>query len=304
MLLSSEDFSSFDICPRLATYSSTYAPLRVSVNWAMNTAIHTALETANPIAASDKLMELAARPGLDVDGRIYESVIHHSKLVELLATYLLSIERFEIPSPIPTNWGEFQPSSFLIPGNCLLRFVLCDRWFPEREQMERFSWRTTIDTSLTNLPMTIIPIVIGGMREGRRPSVWTQGFEHPQSNQIRILKRDGDQFSDNWRKVWREELSIKPIEWLKLMQDDGAFEGRVFSVVQPAPPDQPEVVDQVAQMAGEMGSMRQNRSNCYRFKPCPFLPACLSGKSPAQLGWIEKDSLTKSDDVILTPTIV
>ena len=130
MLLSSEDFSSFDICPRLHTYSSLYAPLRVSVTRAMNQAIQLALSTANPIAASDKLMELAARPGLDVEGRVYESAIHHSRLVELLSTYLLSIEKFSIPSPIPTSWGDFQPSSFLIPGNRLLRFVLCDRWSP------------------------------------------------------------------------------------------------------------------------------------------------------------------------------
>lgn len=287
MLLNSEDFAQHDICPRLRTYSARYESLRVSVNWAMNTAIHHALSTGSPIAASDKMMELAARPGLDVDSRPYEVAVHHSRLAELLSTYLLSIEKFEVPSPIPQKWGDFQPHSFLIPGNRLLRFVLCDRWGIDREQMERFSWRTAIDTTLTNLSMTIIAFVIGGMKEGRRASVWTQGFEHPQSGGIRILKRAGE-FSDNWQKVWREETSVKPIEWLKLMQDDGAFEGRVFSIVQ-GPPTV-DVTRQIEEMAAEItsNSLRQTRSNCYRFKPCSFLSACMQDKPPLQLGWVEK----------------
>ncbi len=304
MILTTEDFAQHDICPRLHTYSSTYAPLRISINAAMNQAIHLALETSNPSMASDRLMSLAANPGLDIDGQVYEAAIHHSRLVELLATYLLSIEKFSVPSPIPTKWGEFQPQSFLIPGNRLLRFVLCDRWSPEREQLERFSWRTAIDTAITGLPMTIIALVVGGMKEGRRASPWTVGFNHPQNSGLRILKRDGHLF-EGWQKVWREDSSVKPIEWLRIMQEDGALEGRVYAVQQDVPVNRNEVLAQVEEMAKEIksGSLRQTRSNCYRFRPCSFLPACLSAKSPAQLGWIEKDSAEKKEDARLTPTI-
>jgi hypothetical protein len=291
MRLSSEDFATHDTCARLETYSSRYEPLRLSINYALNQAIHAALSESSPIAASDKIMELAARPGLDVEGKVYEAAIHHSRLSELIATYLLSIEKFTVPESVTMPWGEFQPQSFLVPGNRLCRVVLCDRWTTEREQMERFSWRTAVDTAITGMPMVMIAVVIGGIRDGRRASAWTQGYLHPSNQQMRVLKRDGEQFGDNWRRVWREESDIKPLEWLKVMQQDGAFDSRVFSITQDVPRNRDEVLAQIEEMAREMGSMRQTRSNCYRFKPCPFLKACLSAKSPAELGWVEKDSL-------------
>lgn len=299
-MISTEDFVQFDICPRSQVFTSRYEPLRMSLNGVLNESLYAALSAGSPIAASDKLMELAARPGIEVESRsLYDSAIHHSRLVELLASYVLAVGSLSVPEPIACEWGDFQPRAFLTKDGRLRRVVLCDRWTPERELLERFSWRTAIDSAITNRPMIITALVIGKVQNGFRPSVWTTGYEHPMTREIRIQKREG-KFTENWRSHYRENTQIKALEWLRIMQEDGAFEGRVFSVTQN--PD-PSVLPQVAQMAREMGSMRQTRSSCYRFKPCPFLSACSQSKSPAQMGWIEKDSLVNLENDILTPTI-
>ena len=299
-MLNSEDFVQYDQCPRFHSYVSRYQPLRLSLNAALNDSLWTALSAGSPIAASDRLMELAARPGIEIESRsLYDSAIHHSRLVEVLASYVLAVGPLSVPEFLTCEWGEFQPRSFLTEDGRLRRVVLCDRWTPERELVERFSWRTAIDCAITNRPMIITALVIGRVQNGFRPSPWTQGYEHPMTGEIRVQKREG-RFADSWRSVYRESTSIKALEWLRIMQEDRAFEGRVFSVTQnPCP----EVLPQVAQMAREVGSMRQTRSSCYRFKPCPFLPACSQSKLPAQLGWVEKNSLVNQPHAILAPTI-
>jgi len=289
MLLSSEDFAQQDQCQAFHTYSARYQPFRVSLNYALNEALHTAFTSSNPSHAPDRFMALATTPGIDADSKgLYESIIHHSRLVEVLATYLLAVEKVETIQPISCDWGEFQPRSFLTSDGRLRRIVLCDRWTPDREKMEKFSWRTAADCAVTNRPMLITAIVIGGVRSGLRPSPWTQGFQHPQNGGVRVQKRDGESFGENWRTVFREQTDLKPLDWLRIMQNDGAFEGRVFTCTEDVPVNRDEVLAEMKRMAGEMGATRQTRSACYRFKPCPFLPACSQGKSPAQLGWIEK----------------
>ena len=292
--MNTEDFSQHDQCQAFHTYSSRYEPLRVSLNYALNESLHAAFVANNPSHAPDKFMSLATTPGIDLDSQgLYTSIIHHSRLVELIATYIIAVEKTEVPSPITCEWGEFQPRSFLLPDGRLRRVILCDRWTAEREKMERFSWRTAADCAVTNRPMVLTAIVIGGIRAGLRTSPWTQGFIHPKNGIPRILKREGE-FNDNWRAVYREQTDIKPLEWLKLMQQDGAFEGRVFSVTEDVPKDREAVLEHLSVMAGEMGSTRQTRSSCYRFRPCPYLPACSTYQSPAQLGWVEKTSLIET----------
>ena len=218
----------------------------------MNESLYAAFAGNNPAFAAQKMMSLAANPGIDIDAKnLYESVIHHSRLVELIATYALSVGNCEVPSPISMKWGEFQPKSFLMAMVDLRRLVLVDRWSKDRENLERFSWRTAADTAITNRPMVITAIVIGGVRAGLRPSVWTQGYEHPANKGIRIERREGE-FNDNWRMVYREQTSLKPVEWLREMQNDNAFEGRVFSFTEDVPRNRQEVLDHLAVMAEEI----------------------------------------------------
>ena len=155
--------------------------------------------------------------------------------------------------------------------------------------MERFSWRTVADTTITNRPMVITAILIGSLRGNYRPSPWTQGFVHPQNGGIRIAKREG-KFIDSWEKVYREQSGLTSLEWLRIMQEDGVFPELVHSITEPPPKDRDHLLREMGQMASEMNSPnpRQTRSACYRFTPCPFLPACSTARSPAELGWAEK----------------
>lgn len=288
--MTTDDLFNHDRCKRFATWTNLYQPLRVSINYALNEAIHAALGASDPIRASEKMMALAANPGIDIaTDNLYTSVIHHSHLTELLATYLISVDKCSVPEPINTKWGTFQPRSFLTPDGRLRRIVLVDRWTPEREQVERFSWRTAADCAITNLPMLLNIIIIGGMRGGMRPSPWTLGYVHPQNGGVRVQRREGE-FGEGWKKVYREQASIKPLEWLRIMQSDGAFDGRVISIVEDVPKNRGEVLGQIERMAGEIGSLHQTRSACYRFTPCPFLSACASVQSPAKMGWVEKST--------------
>ncbi len=137
--------------------------------------------------------------------------------------------------------------------------------------------------------MVITAILIGSLRDGYRPSPWTQGYIHPQNGGIRIAKREG-KFSDSWDKTYREQSGLTSLEWLKIMQEDGVFAEVVHSIIENPPKDREQILREMGQMASEMSSphSRQTRSACYRFTPCPFLPACATSQSPATLGWAEK----------------
>ncbi len=289
-MISTEDFFEHDRCHRFGAWNRRYQPFRVSLNFGLNESLHAALSTGDAKRAPERILSLAANPGFDLSvPDVYSPAVHHSKLAELLATYLLSVDKCSTPPPLDMSWGQFQPRSFLLPDDRLRRIVLVDRWTPEREQLERFSWRTAADTSITNRPMLITAIVIGGARAGYRSSPWTTGYLHPQNGGLRVQRREGA-FGDGWQKVYREQTSIQPMEWLRVMQGDGAFEGRVVSVAEDVPRNRQEVLDQLAMMAGEIkaGSLRQSRSSCYRFTPCPFLMACGGAKMPPELGWFER----------------
>lgn len=291
--MTTEDFVDFDRCPTFHAYATRYQPLRVSFYFALNDGLNAALAANDPIRASERIMALAANPGIDHKGHnLYSAVVHHSHLAELLAAYVLSIESSPL-RPISMKWGEFQPQSFLLPDGRLRRILLVDRWTPEREQMERFSWRTAADTAITGRPMVITALVIGALREGLRPSGWTQAFIHPQNGGLRIAKRYGE-FSESWRKVYRESSGKSAKEWLGMMQSDKAFEDTVFSVTEDVPRNRADVLAQMEQMAHERKAQvpRQTRSACYRFTPCPFLSACTKACSPADLGWVERDGVS------------
>ena len=237
-------------------------------------------------------MNLAASPGVDFKSpALYSAVVHHSRLAELLSAYVLSVPSTPL-DPILMKWGDFQPQSTLLEDGRLRRIILCDRWTPEREQMERFSWRTAADCAITNRPMVITALIIGSLRDGFRPSPWTQGFLHPANGGLRIQKRDGN-FNDSWKKTYREQSGVNTMDWLKIMQQDEAFDGLVHTVVEPVW-DRAETLAHMEKMAFEMASShsRQTRSACYRFTPCPFLSACSTSRSPAELGWVERPLIT------------
>lgn len=241
-------------------------------------------------------MALSARPGVELPSQnMYAVAIHHSRLLEVVASYCLSLPA-STPGPIEMPWGSFQPDSLMLETGQLRRIVLVERWDEQRKQMEAFSWRTAADVCVTGRSMVITAIVIGRAKDGYRFTPWTTGFRHPNNGAIRVQKRDGTEFQDTWDKVLREQTDLKPMDWLGIMQYDGAFDDLVHSFTVYPPSDRDAVLAQMEDMAAEMGSLRQTRSSCFKLRPCSFSPACITGKTPEQCGWKDRISVDLESD--------
>lgn len=291
-MITSDDVANFDACARHALYS-LYAPPRIPLSFALNQSLRIGLLSGDPKLAKNHLMELAAEPGLALSvPSVYDCALHHAHLIEIITTYLLAGEGAWIPSPIIDIKGhQFQPLSYTRP-TALRRIVLCSRWDLAREMEERNSWRSLADQSALGLPMLINAISIGStINGGFRPSVWTRGFSHPVSRDLRIQsKAVKGGFNENWRKVYRESSGHSPEEWLKLMQTDGAFEGVVNSVSIDLPPKHIHS-EFVSLLDGfSSNSTTPRRSNCYRLTPCIHVGLCADNLTPADAGWQPKES--------------
>jgi hypothetical protein len=276
-----------DQCPRLRTWSALYELPRVPLVQALHDSLRAGLVAGNGMAAREAFMAMAARPGLDIESNysLYDLAVHHAAMLEVITEYLAADGAWKPCAPV----DGFSPQSFLMPDGRLRRVVLCSAWNDLREQEERTSWRTVADTAMTGRPMLVNAIVIGQSRKGFRPSPWTTGYVHPENRTLRIQKREG-KFTDNWKRVYREQTDEKPDAWLKLMQDDGAFEGLVYHFsVNPAGHDaQRDIVRINKEIAENRTDMR--RSACFRYAPCPFARLCHNAPpmTPDAARWARK----------------
>jgi len=191
---------------------------------------------------------------------------------------------------------DFQPDSFLMDDGRLRRVVLCSTWSILRRDEERTSWRTLADVCVTGRPMLLNFIVIGQARNGFRPTPWTQGFIHPENHILRVKRiatektGPNPKFTENWKKVYREQTDHHPPAWLKIMQDDEAFSGLVQHCTVDVPANQEEVLADLRRIEGEMGSTVMRRSGCFRFSPCPMAILCHrpGNMTPESSGWKRK----------------
>lgn len=292
-IITTEDISLHDECERKRLYSLWQTP-RISLAQALNDSLRIGLLKGDPALAKNHLMQLAAEPGLAISGvDVYAVAVHHSSLIELIVAYLLASEGPWKAAP-STSIGDhtFQPLSYARPA-CLRRVVLCSRWDAQRQLEETHSWRTVADSAALGLPMLINAIVIGSAVKGLRPSVWTRAFQHPVAKDLRIKSKmkDGENFNSNWRRVYREQSSRSPADWLKLMQSDNAFEDVVHSVSIPLPPARSHeelkgMLDEIATTT--VGKMR--RSACFKQSTCPMVNLCYHPDSPTPeiAGWLKK----------------
>ncbi len=293
--ITTDDLATFDECPRKYLYSFWETP-RLSLATVLNEALRVALLSGEPMDAHNHLLARAANPGLAITTTdIYASAVHHAKLIELIAAYLLASEGPWQPAPV-VNVGnhQYQPLSFLRPA-CMRRVVLCSRWDDARKLEEINSWRTAGDMAATNLPMIINAISIGSAVKGFRPTVWTRGWEHKTSKSIRFRRRmaesDGTpkQFDAAWRPVKREVSPRSNEEWLGFMQADEAFEDVVHTVT--VDRVHSTVREELALALNEVAvaTPRMRRSQCFKLTPCPLMRLCYASPptSPAEVGWAQ-----------------
>lgn len=292
-MITTEDVALWDECERRRLYSLYQTP-RISLAQALNDSLRIGLLKGDPALAKNHLMQLAAEPGLAISGvDIYAVALHTSALIEIITTYLLADEGpWKAAPKVKIGEHDFRPLSFVRPA-CLRRVVLCSRWDMQRQLEETHSWRTVADSAALGLPMLINAIVIGSAVKGLRPSVWTRGFSHPVSKDLRIksLKKDGENFNQNWRRVLRESSSKSAADWLTLMQKDDAFEEAVHSVSVPIPSQQSHV--DLSRMLDEITSTsvgKMRRSSCFKQSTCPMANLCYHPDSPTPeiAGWLKR----------------
>lgn len=279
-----------DVCERLRTWSAQYELPRIPLVEAMYTALRAGLLAGDGKVAKDALIAIAAQPGLDIEAwNVFDIAMHHASLMEVVVAYLTADGPWAIADPV----DGFSPQSFQMEDGRLRRVVLCSSWNTLREAEERQSWRTIADVTATNRPMLINAIVIGNSIKGFRPSPWTRGYIHPENGILRVKKKEGN-FTEKWKRVYREQTDEHADDWLRLMQQDGAFEDLVFSVTADRPGNEKTVRKDMFRIINEIGrnGTEMRRSGCYRFGPCSFARICHSQEiqTPIEAGWEEKST--------------
>lgn len=295
MMLTTEDFVAHDTCPRLRTWGEAFDFPRVNLSDAMHHSLRAGLLAGDPVYAKSEFINLASKPGLDISGNVYEVAVHHSALMEAVCSYLLGADGPWHPCGVVSSDGyDFDPQSYLLPDGRIRRVVLCSSWSALREHEERQSWRTVADICATGRPMLVNVIVIGQSRNGFRPSPWTQAYIHPENAVHRVKKKEG-KFTENWKRVYRENTDHRPEAWLSLMQQDGAFDDLVYSMSVEIPERRGEFLGDMSRMAREIKDRKETprRSGCFRFSPCGFSRLCNHTQlvTPITAGWERKPEM-------------
>ncbi len=296
-MVSTEDIYLFDSCPRSQLYSPFHPP-RLPIGRVLNDALHAGL-VKSPMAANTHVMEAAANPGLALPGaHVYSSAVHHAHLAENITFYLTGkYDQWKRPDPIDVDDIPFQPQSY-IDRNRLHRIVLCSRYDDVRKMEETISWRTMADICATNLPMTIHIIVIGSLNKvALRPTPWTVGYTHRNVKDMRIKLRPDEhgkpqQFSKDWKMVYRENSSKSSEEWLKFMQWDRAFDNLSFVINVDSVADEgtQRQFRSIVRAIADGGRDEMRRASCFDFQPCQFAPLCFNNPplTPSRANWPQR----------------
>lgn len=232
-------------------------------------------------AASDHVMSLClSRPIETEKTNLLEIAEHTSALAEIIVWCLRTGPAWQHPKPLKLGEHIWQPACYAIPGG-LRRIVLCDHWSERRALQEARDWQT-LEGALYGLPVTIIAVVLGAMRDGRRHGPLSKGYLHPRSGDLRFKKRDGNDFGENWDKVFRESNLFENEQWIEAMSADGVME-ETFLIQPPVEfdADQSREIAEVAKVAmdalahPDIYPVRRSLSSCFdSIHPCEFRHPC------------------------------
>lgn len=194
--------------------------------------------------AGETMMELAEDPGMETPSSrsIYESVVHHAALADMLTGALRKPDTkpWAIPPPTTLGGAPWASRAFLDPsGDKLRAVVLASSWGTDRHYREVQSWYALGEAAAYSLPIQLVVLRLGEQRDGRRTGTWTQGFLHPRNHKLRFRKKSRstfESFNDRWEKVWREDRGeITNRQWMQAMLDDDILRDACFTVDIPQP---------------------------------------------------------------------
>ena len=235
-------------------------------------------------AASDEVMRLAWSRPLETDKSDLLGLAEHAAaLAEIIVWCLRTGASWVHPTPLKLGSETWEPSCWSIPGG-LRRVVLCDRWDERRALQEMRDWQT-LEGAIYGLPMTIIAVALGAMRDGRRHGPLTKGWLHPKSRELRFKKRDGGGFDGNWEPVWRERYEGEREDWIEAMNADGVMT-ETF-IVHPVDPWSADEAKQIRELAArKLAQAREenplrNSGRCFdAIRPCEYRFPCAYFREP------------------------
>jgi hypothetical protein len=278
-MISAAQLVEFDVCPRRAVWSAKYENLRVTLIRALYVALNAGLlaETDPERAAENKFLELAASPGLDIEGEnVYAIAMSHAKLAGIVAAALRSTTT--APWSLFPATDTWESACYDMGDGKPRRIVLVDRWSESRKQEEIYGWRTMGEVCSLGREVFITAVTIGPAKDKRRHSSWTRCYRHPQNFEYRFKLRNGKQFTADWMPQWREDAGIPTADWLTRMHDDGCMTDLVHTMNVPVPTRKEAYLTEMARLAGEMKPKVETPpmrlAGCFGFNPCPFIHVC------------------------------
>lgn len=284
MILTSEKLVAYELCPRRYLWTETYHT-RVSLIRALYLSLDAGLRAEGDAekAAESQFLALAASPGLDIVGHdVYAVAMHYAKLAGILSAALRSAWR-EPWTPVDLvslpDGGEWRSGAYRTGDGEIRRLALVDRWSDDRKQQEVSGWRTIGEVCALDRPLLLTAITIGASQDKRRHSDWTRCYQHPRNRTFRMRRKTSDEdFSQTWKRVWREDSGISTTSWLTQMREDGSINDLVHTVQVPVPKGREAYLAEMARIAGEMEALSDappmRLAGCYGFSPCPFLGVC------------------------------
>lgn len=245
-------------------------------------AVDFGLQSEDPAqAAGDHHLELATTRGIETDSFDLLGISDHGgSLADFLVYLLRTSSPWEHPEDVPLGKETWESGAYLSESGTHLRQVwFCRNWDAKEQQRMEYSWAVGGECAVYGIPMTVFVCVIGPRREERWHSPFSKGYCHPVNGELRIRKRDGEEFGPTWGRVWRERAGFSREEWLEAMTTDGALAEHLVVHQVEVPPQAQELRRLAESRLAEAGKVAVvpavQISQCFdKTHPCQFRSSC------------------------------
>src|SRR6185437_12843751 len=213
----------FDRCPRRFAFERDYQHWTISPLGLLYAGVEGSLTHSDPVVGSQTSIEHLAAHVDVISGDLSSiSVVRHvQSMAEVIGLALRS--KFGLMERVaPTKLGEHEWKSNLFEARgTLYRVILASHMDDDTLRSYAHSWGTIGELAALERPMSLLVVLIGAQRGGRRHSAWAKGYQHPIQKNLRFAPRKKDSgFTENWKTVWRELSNYSADVWLKQMEND------------------------------------------------------------------------------------
>lgn len=291
-----------DACRRRAFYAQRWMPTALRPKEILTRSIAHGLMAGGDAgeAAEAESLRLATEIGIDTEQTDLLSLAEHIAGLAIFVAWLLrGIQPpYKRPEAVSLPDGQqWFSGAFLSQDERSLRSVrLVDRWDAWTQTALEHSWQVAGECAAYGVPMSLVVVEIGQLRNGRWSNPFTTAYRHPVSKTLRFRKRDGHDFGSTWEKVLRETDNATREEWLDAMADDGVLaESLHIHRIEPE-----RVQERAALAVAKLIRIQETRtfpepqlSQCFqRVSPCPFRSCCPRGEEPSEaLGFLRPPAI-------------